>query len=108
VRVRVRARDRVRVRVRARVTPTLHAVDDAQVAQVHGDLGVLVAQRGLVDGEGAQVEGHGLGVLVLVAEGVAQVDEVLGHLGVLGAQGLLVDGEGRHVQRHLQEVRRPR
>ena len=64
-------------------------------------LGVVVAERGLVDSEGAQVEGHRLAVLVLVAEGVAQVDEILGHLGVLGAQRLLVDGEGRHVQRHL-------
>ena len=47
-RARARARARVRVWSRARVAPTLHAVDDAQVAQVHGDLGMLVAQRGLV------------------------------------------------------------
>ena len=48
-----------------------------------GCLRVVVAQGLLVDGERAQVDGHRLDMLLLVAEGVAQVDEIRGHLQVL-------------------------
>ena len=66
--------------------------------EVWGDPGRSRRRRHLVDGERAQVERHGLRVLVLVAEGIAEVDQVLGHFGVVGAKSLLINGQGGHVE----------
>ena len=52
-----------------KVVFTLHAVDDAQIGEVHSDLGMVIAERRLVDGQSAQVQRDGLRVLILVAEG---------------------------------------
>ena len=43
-------------------------------------LGVLVAEGLLIDRKRSEVDGHGLDVLLLIAECVAQVDQVRGHL----------------------------
>ena len=69
------------------------AVRDAQVREVHRNLGVVVAQRLLVDSQRAEIDRDRLDVLHLVAEGVAEVDQVGGDLRVLRPQSLLEDGQ---------------
>ena len=57
--------------------------EQGEVVEVYGDRGVVLAEGGLVDLEGAVVEGLGLPGAVGVLEEQGEVVEVCGDLGVV-------------------------
>ena len=59
----------------------------------------MVGTEGLLaDGDGAPVEGLGLGVAAGVLVELGEVVERSGEVGVIGAEGLLADGDGALVE----------
>ena len=69
-------------------------LDDAQVGEGDGDLGVVGPVRGLLDGQGAFQGGAGGGQLTQLPLDDAQAGEGDGDLGVVGPVGDLLDGQG--------------
>src|SRR5437764_716786 len=82
--------------VRPSASPTQILLDDAQVAEDFGDVGVVGPGPGgsLADGEGGFVGGAGAAHLTLLQVDDAQVAEGYGGVGVLGPVGRLLDGQG--------------
>ena len=70
-----------------------------QVVQVGGDLGVVRAVGGLVDGQGAFLQRPGLRRLAQVLQDLGQVVQAGGDVGVVRAVGGLGDGQGAFLQR---------
>ena len=65
--------------------------EDGQVVEGVGHIGVVCAERLLLDRQRALVERLGVGVLALVCVHDGQVVEGVGHIGVVCAERLLLD-----------------
>jgi hypothetical protein len=61
-------------------------------------VGVVGAQAGLKDRQGALVQGAGAGQVALVGQDAGEDVEAFGGVGVVGAQAGLADGQGALVQ----------
>jgi hypothetical protein len=67
---------------------------------------VVGVQAGLVDGQGALVQGAGALEVALVPQDAGEVVEALGGVGVVGAEAGLADRQGALGERGLGRVTR--
>ena len=75
------------------------AIQLGEVVEVDGDVGVVGAERLLVDGKGALVERLGIAVAAPAAIELGEFVEGGADLGVVGAQRLLGDRQVAPVER---------
>src|SRR5262249_49630362 len=78
----------------------LGAVEPSQVAEAHGDIGVLGSKRLLADGERAPIERLSLGVAALVAVEIGQPHHACCCISVIFSPAGPGQLQGSHCQRH--------